>query len=53
MISLKIKKDDRRRKKNKKKKGSSEKKRKTYSVTVSYFTYKIDERLRYVAPQFG
>ena len=25
----------------------------TYSVTVSYFTYEVDERLRYVASQFG
>ena len=35
------------------KKGNSEKKEKTYSVTVSYFTYEIDERLGYVASKFG
>jgi hypothetical protein len=29
------------------------KERKTYPVTISYFTYEIDERLRYVASQFG
>ena len=35
------------------KKGSSEKKEKTYSVTISYSTDEIDERLRYIASQFG
>ncbi len=28
-------------------------KKKTHSVTVSYFTYEINERFRYVASQFG
>lgn len=47
---IKIKKDDRRRKK---KKAAPKRKEKTYSITISYFTYEIDERLRYVASQFG
>lgn len=35
------------------KQSSEKKKKKTYPVTVAYFTYEIDERLRYVASQFG
>jgi hypothetical protein len=29
------------------------KKKETYFVTVSYFTYEIDERFRHVDPKFG